>query len=86
MTTFIKILGIVFCLLSSNFVFATYIRSIDVDNYDLYVLNCYGAVSETCINNVCLTSDERDCQDVCRQLAADRCQVDRDDWILNWPN
>lgn len=32
-------------------------------------LNCVAKAAQTCINNICLTSDERDCQDKCTHLA-----------------
>ncbi len=37
-------------------------------------MRCYTENSQTCINSVCLNSDQIDCQDNCRKIAQQKCQ------------
>ena len=37
-------------------------------------MNCVQNATGDCINNLCLTSDDTDCEDNCRTMAEDKCQ------------
>lgn len=46
---------------------------------ELEELNCVSEAAQNCINNICLTSENRDCQDKCSSLAEKKCLYQQDE-------
>tara|TARA_Y100000588_G_C14149818_1_gene880062 strand:- start:726 stop:956 length:231 start_codon:yes stop_codon:yes gene_type:complete len=69
-----NILKISLGLLFSGCLFAADIPTVDegADKYDAKM--CVERYQNNCITSVCLTSEERDCQDTCLKQAKDKCR------------
>ncbi|KGP62612.1 hypothetical protein EP47_00955 [Legionella norrlandica] len=64
-------LGIVFFSLE---IFAADIPSVDEGVSQLNMEECIGENYQQCLDDVCITSDEIDCNSNCQSLAEDKCQ------------
>lgn len=45
----------------------------NAQKYDAF--NCVAEYKNICVNNICLTSEQRDCIETCKQMAIGKCQV-----------
>lgn len=45
---------------------------IGAEKYDKVM--CIEQYTDNCINSVCMTSDDIDCQEKCKQMAEDKCK------------
>ena len=75
--------GLPFIITASAF-YASCLMAADLPAQDLGAMRldsnlCLGQTAEHCINTLCLTSEERDCQEECRKMAADKCQEELDE-------
>lgn len=62
-----------FCLLSCS-VFAVDNPQDVIGAEQFNSTKCIAENTQTCINSVCLTSDQRDCQATCQKTAQEKCQ------------
>ena len=42
-------------------------------------MKCVTENTQTCINSICLNSDQRDCQENCQKTAQEKCQQQRNE-------
>lgn len=73
MNRLLKLLFIgVLCFITSS-LFAADIPADDIGSQEFDQTQCVSDATQTCINEVCLTSEQRDCQDTCEKLAIKKC-------------
>lgn len=66
------------CLLFAFFVTSSFAIGVTEYYFDDEIddqVMCVGHVSDACINVICLTSENRDCQEECQEMALEKCQV-----------
>lgn len=66
------------CLLSAFMITSSFAVGVDEYYFDDEINDqvlCVGNVTQNCINIICLTSENRDCQDDCEDMALRKCQV-----------
>lgn len=69
-----KLLSLFFLIFSSFSLFAATIPP-DVLGSDKYNrLKCVSDIKQTCINSMCLTSSQRNCQENCEKMAQQKCR------------
>jgi hypothetical protein len=68
----------VFVFFSLN-AFAADIPQIDIQSQELNKEECINNTTQNCINNQCLTSEARDCQEQCAALSKAQCEEQADE-------
>lgn len=68
-----------FFILFSCVVSAADIPDEDIGAQELQQDTCVGQATEHCIDTMCLTSEDTDCEDNCGKMAQDKCQQQRDE-------
>lgn len=63
----------VFCFTSSS-LFAVDVMPIDPNSQDFDKGKCIKDATESCISEICITSEERNCQDNCKKSAEQKCK------------
>jgi hypothetical protein len=74
-----KTIGIAFFCLSSYAAFAADIPQDVIGSQKFDAMKCVTENTQICINSVCLTSDQRDCQSNCQTMAQQKCQQQRNE-------
>ncbi|WP_133126894.1 hypothetical protein [Legionella nagasakiensis] len=69
-----RILWLPFFFSFSGVLQAADIPTIDIGAEQYNQDMCVERYANECINTICLTSEERDCQDQCRTDAVDKCE------------
>ena len=60
-------------------VFAADIPEDVIGSQKFDAMRCITENTDTCINAVCLTSEQRDCQSTCQKMAQQKCQQQRNE-------
>lgn len=74
MNYIMKLIAIVLVGLFSFSVSAVDIPSDDLGAQQFDKLKCIDETAQTCVNSICLNSDQIDCQDNCQKMAKEKCQ------------
>ncbi len=74
MNHFLTRFTIILFSISSLALYAADIPQDVIGSQKFDAMRCYTENSQTCINSVCLNSDQIDCQDNCRKMAKEKCQ------------
>lgn len=74
MTHMIQLLGLAILVFCSWSVFAATIPSDSLGAQKFDFIRCVSESKQDCINRVCLTSTDRNCQGNCEELAKQRCR------------
>ncbi|MCL9684407.1 hypothetical protein [Legionella maioricensis] len=70
----ITLLSVVFFSLFSYAIFAADIPQDVIGSEKFDAMKCISENTQTCINSICLNSEEIDCQSNCQKTAQEKCQ------------
>lgn len=79
MSQLIRFSALAFFILFSAMSYAADIPDEDIGASDLSQDTCVSEATQNCIDNMCLTSEEIDCEDNCGKMAQDKCAQQVDD-------
>lgn len=74
MNHLLKMLGLGFFYFMSTSLFAVEVMPIDPNSQDFDKGKCIRDATAACISEVCITSEQRDCQETCGKTARDKCK------------
>ena len=79
MNSLIKTVGLVFFALCTGVLYAVDNPQDVIGSQKFDEMKCITENTQTCINSICLNSEQVDCQDNCQKTAAEKCQQQRNE-------